>query len=101
MEKCIICGQGIPEGRQVCPTCEGHAGRWVKVDLTDNFNRSVGGLDDHDKMLVALLVNNPGLYRLKMSGAKAIVTDGQNEIHFHEMSHRLFYGLIDCMRDSQ
>lgn len=25
-EKCICCGREIPEGRMVCPTCEGFGG---------------------------------------------------------------------------
>jgi mRNA interferase MazF len=32
-EKCVVCGEVIPEGIQVCPTCEK---KIVKVESTDN-----------------------------------------------------------------
>lgn len=33
-EKCVCCGAEIPEGRQVCPSCERAFKRWVFPDGT-------------------------------------------------------------------
>lgn len=32
-DKCIVCGEVIPEGRQVCPSCEG-------IEIKDSGNRT-------------------------------------------------------------
>lgn len=29
-ERCVCCGEIIPEGRQVCPNCEHKAKEWLK-----------------------------------------------------------------------
>lgn len=34
--RCVCCGAIIPEGRQVCPTCEKKASRQDKVDYWVN-----------------------------------------------------------------
>ena len=32
-ERCVVCGEIIPEGRQVCPICEG-SGTYLKTKMT-------------------------------------------------------------------
>lgn len=44
-ERCICCGAEIPEGRQVCPTCEAEANRW---HIPKEFLIK-GGEDDGDQ----------------------------------------------------
>lgn len=38
-ERCVMCGEIIPEGRQVCPTCEKNANRVKKK--TDETSEDV------------------------------------------------------------
>lgn len=36
-ERCVCCGAEIPEGRQVCPTCEAEAKRWhIPLDMFED-----------------------------------------------------------------
>lgn len=36
-ERCVICGEIIPEGRQVCPKCEKR--RWDDEQREGDYNR--------------------------------------------------------------
>lgn len=36
-DKCVCCGEYVPEGRQVCKSCETvHGAEWIKNNLHQN-----------------------------------------------------------------
>ena len=42
---CVSCGEVIPEGRQVCPNCEGRRIINEKQKAKENINRALGWLE--------------------------------------------------------
>lgn len=67
--RCICCGQIIPEGRQVCPACE--AKNKVQAGLSDSFLEMAyrvvvfaGAKTEEEKQLLEIIVkccNNNGI----------------------------------------
>lgn len=97
MEKCLICGDTIPEGREVCPKCEREPFIPVRVDLSKQFNKLNVGLNANEKSMFALLFNNPVLFRLTIKRNKIGITDGQSTYYFDDKPSVLFAKLIHTM----